>query len=41
MKVIDLYLQASKPYRLDTSNMKEEIFMKELAELRKVLKKGG
>lgn len=39
LKVINLYLEAGKPYQRDTFNTKEEIFMKEIAELRKDLKK--
>ena len=41
MKVISLFLKAGKPYLQDTPSTKEEIFMKEIAELRKVLREGN
>lgn len=39
MKVIHLYLKAGKPYLPNTSNTIEEIFMKEITEIRRVLRK--
>ncbi|MHA1535428.1 MAG: hypothetical protein ACTSP8_11935 [Promethearchaeota archaeon] len=39
MKAIHLYLKAGKPYLQNTSNTKEEIFLKEITEIRKILRK--
>ncbi len=39
MKAIHLYLKAGKPYLPNTSNTKEEIFLKEITEIRKILRK--
>ena len=40
MKVLDLYTEAGKPFEPDIPRTKEEIYMKELDDLREVLRKG-
>ena len=39
MKVVDLYIEAGKPYQLDIPKTKKETYMKEIYELREILKK--